>query len=266
MRKQLGLLAAVMAVSGAWPAAFPQRALAQTPAPSSAARPTAKAAAPIDLTGTWVSIVSEDWRWRMVIPRKGDYSSVPLNDAGRRAADLWEPSRMAADGCKPFGAAAIMRVPGRLQVTWENDTTLRIDTDAGLQTRRLRFDAAAAPAAAATWQGHSRAEWERIVQPGGLGVSLQTAPARTGSLKVVTTQLRAGFLRRNGVPYSERTIVTEYFDRLSDGGHEWLTVITIVEDPMYLSQPFITSSHFKREPDASKWAPAPCEAARTASR
>ena len=80
-----------------------------------------------------------------------------------------------------------------------------------------------------------------------------------GSLKVVTTNLRAGYLRRNGVPYSEDASVTEYFDRLTAYGTDWLTVLTIVDDPRYLNQPFITSTHFKREPDASKWAPAPCE-------
>lgn len=225
----------------------------QPPRPS-----TPREAAPFDLTGYWVSVVTEDWRWRMVVPRKGDYSSVPLTPEGRSVADLWDPARMAEDGCRPYGAAAIMRVPGRLRIAWEDDTTLRIDTDAGQQTRRLHFGGAGAPAGR-TWQGHSRAEWDLIRQPGGLGVSLQTAPPRVGALKVVTTALRAGYLRRNGVPYSEDAVLTEYFDRLTDDGVDWLTVLTVVEDPRYLSQPFITSTHFKREADGSKWAPVPCE-------
>jgi len=223
--------------------------------------PTPKAAAPLDLTGDWVSVVTEDWRWRMLVPRKGDYSSVPLNADGRKVADTWDPSKQAADGCKAYGAAAIMRVPGRLKVAWENDTTLRIDTDAGQQTRLLHFDKAQKPLPPRTWQGLSAAEWERILQPGGLGVSLQQAPPRVGSLKVVTTNLRAGYLRKNGVPYIEDTTVTEYFDRLAAEGSEWLTVLTVVDDPRYLNQPFITSTHFKREPDASKWMPTSCEAA-----
>lgn len=180
-----------------------------------------------------------------------------------------------------------MRVPGRLHVSWENDTTLRIDTDAGQQTRLMHFDMSQAPPpgpsqglptgppqgappgaqGARTWQGQSSAEWERISQPGGLGVSLQQAPPRIGSsLKVVTTNLRAGYFRKNGVPYSEDTVVTEYFDRVTAEGDDWLTVLTIVDDPRYVNQPFITSTHFKREPDASKWMPTPCEPASRASR
>ena len=89
------------------------------------------------------------------------------------------------------------------------------------------------------------------------------AAARGGawaSLKVVTTNLRDGWLRKNGVPYSEDATLTEYFERHSDGdAGEWLTVTTIVEDPTYLTQPFITSSTFKKEPDGSKWNPAPCK-------
>jgi hypothetical protein len=229
---------------------------AQQPLPK--VPPTPRAAAPFDLTGHWVSVVTEDWRWRMVTPRKGDYSSVPLSAEGRRIADTWDPARSAEDGCKPYGAAAIMRVPGRLRITWDNDTTLRIDTDAGQQTRLLHFDKRQSPAGR-TWQGYSAAEWDLVTARGGLGVSLATAPPRMGALRVITTNLRAGFLRKNGVPYSEEAVVTEYFDRLSAYGTDWLTVFTIVEDPRYLSQQFITSTHFKREPDAAKWMPTPCE-------
>ena len=224
-------------------------------------KPTAtpKAAAPIDLTGMWVSVVSEDWRWRMVVPQKGDYSSVPLSAEGRRVADAWDPSKLATDGCRPYGAAALMRVPGRIRVTWEGEHALKIETDAGAQTRLLRFDSRPGGRTPASWQGTSVAEWEQILSPGGLGVSLQTAPPRLGTLKVTTTNLRAGYLRKNGVPYSESTTVTEYWDRVTAAGSDWLTVYTVVHDPKYLSQPFLTSTHFKREADPSKWSPAPCD-------
>jgi hypothetical protein len=221
---------------------------------------TPRSAAPFDVTGNWVSVVTEDWRWRMLTPAKGDYASVPLNPEGKKLADTWDPSKAASDGCKPYGAAGVMREPGRLRIAWEDETTLRIDTDAGLQTRRMRFDKSSKPQAEHTWQGHSVAEWEPILQRGGLGVSLQIAPPKVGALKVVTTNLRAGYLRTNGVPYSENTVVTEYFDRLSAYSTDWLTVLTVVEDSRYLDQPFITSTHFKREPDGSKWMPRPCEA------
>src|SRR5213596_4014878 len=100
---------------------------------------TPRAMAPIDLTGNWVSVVTEDWRFRMVTPPKGDYASVPLNAAARAVADKWDPAKDEAEGnaCKAYGAAAIMRVPGRLRISWDNDTTLKIDPDAGTQTRAL---------------------------------------------------------------------------------------------------------------------------------
>jgi hypothetical protein len=222
--------------------------------------PTPKAAAPIDITGNWVSVVTEDWRWRMLLPKKGDTSSIPVSPEGKKIADAWDPGKAAGDGCKAYGAAAIMRVPGRLRISWEDEKTLRIETDAGMQKRFLLFDAGALElSTAATWQGLSYAEWEKIPQPGGLGVSIQQAPPRIGTLKVVTKRLRAGYLRKNGVPYSEATVVTEYFDRFSAYGTDWLTVLTAVDDPKYLSQQYLTSTHFKREPDASKWSPSPCE-------
>src|SRR5207247_6735389 len=60
--------------------------------------PTARLQAPIDLTGYWVSVVTEDWRWRMLTPPKGDYSSLPLNDEGRKVADGWDPAKDEASG------------------------------------------------------------------------------------------------------------------------------------------------------------------------
>ena len=86
-----------------------------------------------------------------------------------------------------------------------------------------------------------------------------TVPAG-GSLRVLTTRMRAGYLRANGVPYSENAILTETFNRFTaPNGDEWFVVTTEVTDPMYLSQPYVTTSHFKKEPDASKWSPSPCE-------
>ena len=232
---------------------------AQQPPPAQAPA-TPRAAAPIDLTGYWVSVVTEDWRFRMLTPPKGDYASMPINAAGRKAADAWDPAKAATDGCKAFGAAGVMRQPGRLHVTWDNDTTLKIETDAGQQTRLLYFDKSVKPAAARTWQGHSVAAWEfGPGRGGGPGAGRGQGPARTGSLTVNTTNLQAGYLRKNGVPYSENAVVTEYVDRFAVDGTEWLIVLTNVEDPQYLTQPFITSTHFKREPDGAKWMPAPCE-------
>jgi hypothetical protein len=197
--------------------------------------------APVDLTGVWVSVVTEDWRWRMMTPPKGDYASLPLSDEGVRVADLWDPER-DADTCKHFGAAGLMRNPMRLRISWEDDKTLRIDTDHGLQTRLLHFDRSAIEGGASTLQGDSLVEWSE------------------SGLRVVTTNLSPGYLRKNGVPYSgESTQLTEHFDRLSSVfGDEWLLVTTVVVDPIYLTREFITSTHFKKLPDDSSWNPVPC--------
>src|SRR4051794_3694437 len=132
---------------------------------------TPQAQALIDLTGWWVSVVTEDWRWRMVTPAKGDYASVPVNNEGRRLADTWDPAKDEREGnaCRSYGAAAIMRVPGRLHVTWQDENTLRIDTDAGTQTRMLHFAEPQAPGADSPWQGYSSATWELLGGVRGAG-------------------------------------------------------------------------------------------------
>ena len=227
--------------------------------------PTARQQAPFDLTGYWVSIVTEDWRWRMVTPAKGDYASVPLNDEGRKTADAWDLAKDKANSveCKAFGAAAIMRMPTRLHITWPDDNTLKIETDAGQQTRLFHFGSSPAEAGERQWQGLSKATWFKQPQASGLGLGIPErggAGFAGGNLKVVTTNMRAGYLRKNGVPYSESAVLTEYFNRHHEAdGSEWFTVTTVVDDPQYLTIPFITSSSFRKEPDASKWHPTPCE-------
>jgi hypothetical protein len=214
--------------------------------------------APLDMTGHWVSLVTEDWRWRMVTPPKGDYPSIPLNADGRRVADAWDAAKDAAAGeqCKPYGAGNIMRVPTRLRVAWENDDVLRVETDAGTQTRHFRFGPAPGSGDGNTWQGLSIASWEYA---GGRRPQTGTAPG-VGQLKVVTTRMRSGYLQRNGVPYSANAVVTEFFNRTAEpDGTSFLIVTTIVEDPTYLSSRFARSSHFKKEPDGSKWKPTGCE-------
>ena len=135
---------------------------------------TPQAQAPIDLTGWWVSVVTEDWRWRMVTPPKGDYSSVPINNEGRRVGDTWDPVKDEREGnaCKSYGVGALMRVPGRLHITWQDESTLKIETDAGTQTRLLHFGDTPAPAGEQGWQGYSAATWEifgAAVRGGGAG-------------------------------------------------------------------------------------------------
>jgi hypothetical protein len=190
---------------------------------------------------------------------------VPLNAEGRRVANEWDPAKDKAAGeeCRPYGAAGLMRMPGRLHITWADDSTLRIETDAGTQTRTIRFAAtqppltpamipALAPGQAPTWQGSSLAQWQFYPAPRGA--------TRAGTLKVITTGMRAGYLRRNGVPYSANAILTEYYDPVTEpDGTRWLVVLTEVDDPQYLTTPFTTTTHFKKETDGSKWMPTGCE-------
>jgi hypothetical protein len=214
-----------------------------------------------------VSIVNEDWRWRMVTPPAKDYASLQplMTEEARRLADTWTP---AQDGsCQAYGVAGLMRMPTRLRIGWENDTTLTIESDAGQQTRRLLFDRNTPVPPAKSLQGFSLAEWERFAAgrggpvpvAGGAPAGGQGGRPASGNLKVVTTNTSGGWLRRNGVPYSDRTTVTEFFDRFAAGADEWLVVTTVVNDPRYLTQEFVTSSHFRREPDAAKWDPTPCK-------
>ena len=246
-----------------------------------AAAQTARATAPLDLTGYWVSVITEDWRWRMLTPPRGDAQGVPLSIEGRKVADSWDLRKDNAAGhqCKAFGAGGIMRIPGRLHITWQNDNTLRIDTDAGQQTRIIhmlggRSTGGGLPAEAlmskpsrATPQGHSVGRWEGRSDGAPLlneetpsaARARGAAPPQKGSLKAVTVAMTAGYFRKNGLAYSENAVLTEYFDRHDDYGSEWFTVLTVLEDPKYLISPFVTTTHFKRERDSSKWNPQPCE-------
>lgn len=238
-----------------------------------------KAGAPIDLTGYWVSLVTDDWRWRMVTPPKGDYLYLPLNAEGRRVADTWDPARdeAAGEACRAYGAVHVMRLPGRLHITWQDDNTLKVETDAGTQTRLFNFRGGRSMTTVVptnpvtpvtqmipaenvqpTWQGYSVAEWEYDGprRRGGGGPL-----PKHGSLKVVTTRMKPGYLRKNGVPYSGNAVLTEYFARITeDNGDEYLIVTTMLDDPQYLAAPYVRSAQFRKQKDATGWNPTPCSA------
>jgi hypothetical protein len=252
----LGLAASAAFVAAA--GAQPRRA-----APA-AAPATPRAAAPFDITGHWVSLITDDWVYRMITPAKGDVSYVPLNAEGRRLAEAWDPARDEAAGeqCKGYSAPAIMRLPSRVEISWQDDSTLKLDIDTGMQTRVFRFGQTE-PQGARSWQGWSTASW----QLSGTTEQFYPGPTslgqikRAGSLKVDTTNLRAGYLRKNGVPFSENAFMTEYYSLIvEDDGNQYLVIQTFVADPRYLTNHFVRTLQFKREPDGSKRTPMPCSA------
>jgi hypothetical protein len=265
--------------------------------------PTAQASATNDLTGYWVRLVTEDWRWLMAVPPKGNADSLQLTPAGRAILDAWDPAKDEAEGnqCKGYGAGAISRTPTRAHVTWQDPNTLKWETDQGMQTRLFKFGAAAPQAEAnpgvRTWQGVSIATWEPVAGagrggggfgggpagpggpggPGGLPAAPPAladqntpvppaagargaSPNQNGWLKVVTTNVKSGYLRKNGVPYSEKATITEYFQPTPETyGVRYMIVTTIIDDPEYLGGSWVTSSNYKKLPETNNgWDPQPC--------
>ena len=231
------------------------------PPPGPADTRTPRERAPIDMTGQWVAVVNEDWRWRMVTPPVGDTASLPLNERGRAAAAAWDLERDKAEGnvCRAFAGPGLMRQPTRIRIDWEDADTLRLEFDAGRQVRLFEF--APQPSAERSLQGYSEAQWFRQVQ--SRGVFGQRTPPESGSLVVRTTQLAGGYLRPNGVPFSERATVKEFFSSFTLPGDAgaWLIVTTVVNDPEYLTTELVMSSQFKKETNRGAWNPRPCEIA-----
>lgn len=213
---------------------------AQAQAPASG-----RAAAPIDLTGYWVSLITQEWPERMLTPPTGDYRYIPLNEAGRAEAQRWNPGNdeQGGNACRGYAAPAVMRLPGRLHIVWADEQTLRVDIDTGTQTRLFHFgepDALGPP----TRQGHSVARWT----------------LDGSALRVDTSHLRPGYLQKNGVPFSGDTFMSEYFNLVSAGGVDYLLVQIFVDDPTYLNEHWVRTVAFRREPDGEGWNPTPCSA------
>ena len=253
---------------------------------------TAKQMAPVDFTGYWTTVITEDWHERMLDAPKGDFGTgapgaiaipgggfvgrgpnpsdrgnIPYNVAGAQLAMKWDPAKDEADGnqCRSYGAAGILRQPTHLHITWQDDYTLKMEADYGTQTRLFHFARPAeggqtpakleAPASEpASWQGYSVAEWEGIM--GG-----REGWPRGGKLKVVTTHMKTGYYWKNGMPYSENAVMTEYFrvQNLPESG-QWIIFSEMVDDPTYLRAPYIVNYHFKKMADGSKWNPTSCMA------
>jgi len=234
-------------------------------APGGGPSASGRDAAPIDLTGYWAALITDDWQYRMIVPAKGDYSWLPLTQEAIRVADSWDPEadEAAGEACKAYAAPAIMRLPTRLRVSWENDDALRVDTDTGSQTRIFHFGTNA-PMSERSWQGHSAATWETERPRSNRRVFEDASDGRgsnAGNLRVETSNLRSGYLRKNGVPFSEQAEMTEHFNVLrGTRGDRYLAIQTFVDDPVYLNRHFVRTLLFKSEPNGSKWHPTGCAA------
>jgi hypothetical protein len=253
MKRILRTVLAAAAILGLWPIADASSQGAPPPMPAK----SPKEMQPYDLTGYWVSIVDENWRFRMVTPPKGDFEGIFLTPKAMDIANAWNPEKDQAEGlaCKAYGGAAIMQVPTRMHITWMGDDKMKFEFDAGKQTRIAYFHDAPDKAPEPGWQGVTKAEWEMRGLNAGFGPPMPKPIA----LKTITTKLRPGYIRKNGVPYSANAVVTEYYDILpGTQGIEYLVVKTIVDDPEYLTMPYVTSSNFKRIPDKQGWDPRPC--------
>lgn len=242
-----------------------------------AAPATPRAAAAFDMTGYWVSEVTEKWRYRMLVPDKGDYQMVPLNPEGRRVAGLWDPARdqAAGEACRSYGAVGLLQIPGRLHITWQDENTLRLETDSGKQTRLFSFGGSPPANAEPSWQGYSSAVWgggeprDRrdgfggpAQDPKGNLVVLPAQRREADYLKVTTTRMRPGYSQKNGIPYGANALLEEYFDLFTDPytKNTWLVLTQVVTDPQYLIEPHVMHAHFKKLPDASGWDPTECRA------
>lgn len=226
---------------------------------------SARARAPFDPAGYWVALVTRDWRLRMVVPGKGEYDGIPINLAAKEFADAWNPATdVAADKqCEAYGGGIIMDVPERLQITWRDDNTLQVRTDSGMQTRELHFEPDPAQAyAQASWQGYSTAVWQThyVPPPNVFRAEIQPPkPPPWGTIKVTTTRMLPGLIRKNGVPYSGQSSLVEYWeDQKGPTQAEYLIVSAVLTDPVYLRDGYYYTANFQREPNADKWDPTSC--------
>ena len=158
--------------------------------------------------------------------------------------------------CKSYGAPGLMHAPTRLRITWQDENTLKVESDYGTQTRLLHFGNWKTSGGSGSLQGDSVALWER--PRAGRG---EAPPAGFGNLKVVTNHFSGGYLRKNGVPYGANAVFTEYWDLFKErNGDQRIMIATRLADPQYLSIPWLTVVQFKKEASSAKWDPTPCSA------
>jgi hypothetical protein len=189
-----------------------------------------------DLAGMWAQRFHEELPERGEGPEIGDYTGLPINDAARLRADSWDASKWTVPErqCEPHPADYAPRGPANLRIGRTVDPISQeiVSWDVtvmwSLQQRTIYMDGRPHPSRNAqhSWQGFSTGEWDGDM------------------LKVTTTHLKEGWVRRNGLPHSEKATLTEYFIRNQD----YLTLVTIVDDPVYLTEPLIRTSDWVLDP------------------
>ena len=195
-----------------------------------------RASAQVDLSGLWGERMHEDEPHRQPGPELGDYTGLPINAAARLRADTWMASvqTLPERQCIPHPSTYAMRGPANMRIWTEVDvatqaiTAVRTHIGYMAPQRWIYLDGRPHPpeSAAHTWQGFSTGRWEG------------------NTLVVTTTHIKAGYLQRNGVPHSDRATMTEYFTRHGS----FLTHISIVDDPVYLTEPLVRSSNWQADP------------------
>jgi hypothetical protein len=204
------------------------------------------ASAQRDPSGTWGNLFHEDQPERIPGPEIGDYLGLPITDAARLRGDTWSASLLTLPEhqCKPHPADYGPRGPADLRIWKEIDTAtqqlIAYHTHISWQAaeRTIWMDGRPHPPeyAAHTWQGFSTGKWEGDM------------------LTVTTTHLKIGWIRRNGIPRSDRATLIEHWVRHGN----YLTLVSIVHDPVYLTDPFIRTTNWVLDPDR-QIAPYPCE-------
>jgi hypothetical protein len=192
-----------------------------------------------DLTGYWDNIIQEDHLFRTAGPPVGEYAGLPLNDAAHAVADNWNPEDgyKPENQCKMHGAAYIMRSPIRFFLSYDDDTTISIKIELEMgRERKIYLDDRPAEGPP-TEMGHSVGVWNGDM------------------LTVTTTNMTEKYIRRNGVPNSEQAVMTEHIIRHDD----YISLISIIEDPVYLTEPLIRSVSFRKRDDEFKWVRYDCE-------
>jgi hypothetical protein len=202
---------------------------------------------PMDLSGEWAPQFHEDQPERIPGPDIGDYLGLPINEAARLHGDSWDASilTLPEHQCKPHPADYSPRGPANLRI-WrdiDHDTQnlIAIHTHISWQQpeRTIWMDGRPHPPeyAAHTWQGFSTGKWDGDM------------------LTVTTTHLKMGWIRRNGIPRSDKATLTEHFVRHGD----YLTLIAVINDPVYLTEPFVRTTNWVNDP-RQIIAPYPCQA------